>query len=329
MLTFISYSRPSRDLVRTLAKDLEGIGHAVWFDQDLSGGQAWWDTILGKIRACDVFVFGLAPDSLDSQACRIESSYAAKLNKRILPVLLTDGVSMNLLPADLSSIQYVDYRRQDRTVIFALLKAINDLPAPRSVPDPLPEPPPAPLSYLGDLKDQIGAPAPLSFEQQTALVLKLKERLHDAETGDDARALLLALRRRDDLFAKVATEIDSVLGEARAARPSVVSPPPIQRTADIVPPSPPPSAPPPAAPRPRWRAVLRWLLAVDEFIEQSEIRHRVWSRFRAEPSVRTALLWLFGEPRLYYLFGRMAAKLLLVLMLIGFVVRLIAAVATA
>ncbi len=90
---FISYSRKSETAVRALADDIEALGHEVWFDQDVSGGQAWWDQILASIRTCDVFVFALAPDSLNSKACEREYSYAADLGKPILPVLVADGVS--------------------------------------------------------------------------------------------------------------------------------------------------------------------------------------------------------------------------------------------
>ena len=318
MLTFISYSRPSRDLVRELAKDLEGLGHTVWLDDDLSGGQAWWNTILAQIRACEVFVFSLTPDSLDSQACALEYTYAARLGKPILPILQADGVSMNVLPADLSAIQFVDYRRQDRGAVLALVKALSSLPAPRPLPDPLPDPPPVPLSYLGDLKNQIEAATPLTFEQQTALVLKLKERARQRESRDDARALLEALRRRDDLYAKVATEIDSVLGEARGA-PSAE--PPERPRSGARPAG--PAAPPPR-PR-RWLAFPRWLLALDELIEYNDVRRRLWQRLRAEPSLGAAAVWLFGESRQHVLFLRIVLKWLLALLLIAATIRILSA----
>jgi hypothetical protein len=53
---FISYNRESEEAVRKLAADLNSLGHDVWFDKDLSGGQAWWDKILAIVRSCDVFV---------------------------------------------------------------------------------------------------------------------------------------------------------------------------------------------------------------------------------------------------------------------------------
>ncbi|HEX7742417.1 MAG TPA: toll/interleukin-1 receptor domain-containing protein, partial [Sphingobium sp.] len=58
---FISYCRRSGGVVKTLVDDLDALGYNVWFDQELSGGQAWWTEILAKIRECDLFVFALDP----------------------------------------------------------------------------------------------------------------------------------------------------------------------------------------------------------------------------------------------------------------------------
>ena len=111
---FISYSRESHDLVRSIAEDLQALGYQTWFDQALTGGQAWWDLILEEIQKCDVFAFALEPESFSSAACKREYTYAARLGKSILPVLVADGVPTDLLPEALAQIQFVDYRRGDR-----------------------------------------------------------------------------------------------------------------------------------------------------------------------------------------------------------------------
>ena len=208
---FISYSRASQEAVKTLVQDIEAVGHKSWFDQQLAGGQVWWNEVLASIRDCDLFVFALAPDSLNSHACKLEYTYAFDLKKTILPVMVAHGVSANLLPAALSKIQFVDYRSQDKQAALALLRALDNLPPPQPLPAELPTPPEAPISYLGSLKDQIEATATLTFEAQTALLLKLKERLNNPDEADDACYLLGQMRNRDDLFAKVAKEIDGLL----------------------------------------------------------------------------------------------------------------------
>lgn len=208
---FVSYSRKSERAAKNVAEDIESLGHSVWFDQDLSGGQVWWDQILATIRDCDVFVFVLDPESLNSTACVREFGYAADLGKPILPILVSEGVSPNLLPPALSQIQFVDYRKEDRAAAFQLARALTAVPAPRPLPDPLPSPPEVPMSYLGGLTEQVKTTRNLSYEEQSALVVDLKRSLRDQESAADAHSLLETLRKRRDLFAAIAEEIDELL----------------------------------------------------------------------------------------------------------------------
>lgn len=219
---FISYSRDSEAIARTLANDIERLGHTVWFDQELSGGQAWWQQILTRIRDCQVFVFVMDPKALNSTACKREYGYAADLGKPILPVRVAEGISTNLLPPALSQIQFVDYREQDREAVFRLAKALTTVPPPKPLPDPLPPPPEVPISYLGSLAEKVETTATLSNEEQSTLVVSLKGSLRERETANDGRALLERLRKRRDLLASIAEEIDELL----ANRPKAWAPPP-------------------------------------------------------------------------------------------------------
>jgi hypothetical protein len=214
---FISYNRDSIAMARSLVNDIELLGFVVWFDQELSGGQAWWDRILAMVRECDVFVFLLDPRALNSTACQREFGYAADLDKPILPVLVADGVSTNLLPPELSRLQFIDYRKQDRQTAFSLARALTGVPPPKPLPNPLPPAPEVPVSYLGSLTRKIDTASTLSYEDQSALLVNLKRGLRDPTTADDTRTLLKRLRNRHDLFAAIADEIDELLGSSRQA----------------------------------------------------------------------------------------------------------------
>ena len=135
---FISYNRKAEAIAKNLVDDLEALNNIVWFDQDLSGGQVWWNRILKTVRDCDIFVFVLNPESLNSTACKREYGYAVDLGKPILPVLVAEGVSTNLLPPALSQIQFVDYRKQDRTAAFRLARALTTIPPSEPLPKPFP-----------------------------------------------------------------------------------------------------------------------------------------------------------------------------------------------
>jgi hypothetical protein len=211
---FISYSRENEAIVKTLADDIVGLGDTVWFDQKLSGGQVWWDEILTKICDCDVFLFVLDPASMDSTACKREFGYAKALKKPILPVLISDEFSTILLPSELSElskIQFVDYRKQNSTAGMRLAKALENIPSSEHLPDPLPPPPEMPFSYLEGLKTQIETCSSLNSSEQRDLVHELQRAFYDPVSAKDARHLLQKLRKRSDLFASNATDIDDIL----------------------------------------------------------------------------------------------------------------------
>jgi hypothetical protein len=218
---FISYNRQTKAITKALVEDVEALGYTVWFDQELSGGQAWWNQILSMIRLCDLFVFVLDPAALNSIACKREYGYAADLQKPIIPVLVSEGVSTNLLPPSLSQIQFVDYRHQDRTAALRLARAFSTVPPPAALPEPLPIPPEVPISYLGSLAAKVEATSLLTYEEQSVLVFDLKRTLRDPETADDTRTLLKTFRKRRDLLVGIAEEIDELfegLGETSSAQ---------------------------------------------------------------------------------------------------------------
>jgi hypothetical protein len=215
---FLSYSRDSAALADLLAADLKELGHSVWLDRELSGGQAWWTQILAAVQVCDLFVLVVTAQALGSTACKREHEYAAALGKPILPVLDSDTISPNLLPPALAQIQFVDYRSRDRAAVLRLARAVAALPAAGPQPDPLPPPPDVPVSYLTDLAERVNRLA-LSYEEQSALLLDLKRGVLDGDTAADVRTLLKALRKRRDLYAAIAEEIDDLNRSGASARP--------------------------------------------------------------------------------------------------------------
>lgn len=227
MKLFISYSSRDREKVRLFAEDLKQIvkvvshneGGDVWFDQELIGGHDWWENILSKIRACDVFLFVLTQDSLRSDPCRLEYTYAHSLNKRILPILLGDGINVTLLPEPLQRIQFVDYRNRGLDSYQSLSGAMASLPPAVPMPDPLPKPPSAPISPLAQFQQQLESKN-LSLEVQTSLVFQLKQYLADPQHTESARYLLMELRKHPDTRAQIADEITSILKDTPPPRPA-------------------------------------------------------------------------------------------------------------
>jgi hypothetical protein len=210
---FVSYSRTNLDVITQLVEDLQAVGVNTWHDQTLTGGQRWWDNILANIRDCDVFIFALSPESWESEACRSELAYVVALGKPILPVLVSDGINLNLLSAPLNEIQVTDYHLRDKRAAFALIKALNAAASAPPLPDPLPTTPPVPVSYLGTLKERIDCNGTLGAQEQNLLFLELEEAIEEGRSPVELRELLLSLKRRDDLLAKVAIKVDAALKE--------------------------------------------------------------------------------------------------------------------
>lgn len=208
---FVSYSRQNLDVVARLVQDLKAVGVDTWHDQALTGGQPWWDNILANIRACDIFIFALSTESLRSEACRSELAYVVQLGKPLLPVLVSDGVSLNLLSHPLNEIQIADCRSGDKESIFTLVRSIMLAPAAPPLPEPLPAAPRVPVSYLSGLNERIEASTPLTLQEQRDLLDELEEGMRDGRSRAEIRDLLLKLKRRDELLAKIATKIDAAL----------------------------------------------------------------------------------------------------------------------
>jgi hypothetical protein len=216
---FVSYSRQNLDVVTQLIQDLQAVGVQAWYDQTLTGGQRWWDDILSNIRECDIFIFALSRESWESEACRGELAYVLQLSKVVLPVLVADGINLNLLPPPISQIQVTDYRQCDKAAAFALVKSIGAAPATPPLPDPLPLPPKVPVSYMSNLKERIDSTEPLSSHDQMALVFEIEAAVRDGRAPDEIQEVLLSFKRRDDLLAKIGARLDEALKALKEKTP--------------------------------------------------------------------------------------------------------------
>ena len=100
MKIFISYARLNMTTAEALVRDLHALGHQAFYDQDLTGGQRWWDTLLDQIQAADVFVPVLSDEYRESQACRVEAEWADALHVSFLPVFTDQQLPGDVRPDD-------------------------------------------------------------------------------------------------------------------------------------------------------------------------------------------------------------------------------------
>ena len=218
---FLSYSREDRPVVEALAADLRASGYTPYFDEELVGGQDWWAELLTRIEDARAFVPVLTPGFLDSTPCQLEAAYAAALGKPFLPVSV-EPVPPQLCPEAISSSQWVDYDHQEAHSILAVIRAINGLGPTPPLPDPRPERPVVPISYMNELQNEIGSHAEIARSRQVLIIADLKGRLG---TPDRQAAILLLRRIRDraDIGYQAAVDIDETLAKL-ATTPGVAPP---------------------------------------------------------------------------------------------------------
>ncbi|MFE4107875.1 TIR domain-containing protein [Almyronema epifaneia] len=109
---FISYSRADSAFARRLNDALQLQGKCTWFDQEsIASGADFQQEIYRGIESADNFLFILSPRSVQSPYCADEVGYAAKLNKRLVPVL-AQTLSGSDLPPALATVQWLDFSQQ-------------------------------------------------------------------------------------------------------------------------------------------------------------------------------------------------------------------------
>lgn len=111
---FISYGRKESKIFATkLYKSLVQQGYTAWFDQnDIPLGVDYQNQIDDGIEKAHNFIFIIAPHSVASPYCRLEVELAAKLGKRIIPILHTDGFDFDKLHPIIGKINWIYTREQ-------------------------------------------------------------------------------------------------------------------------------------------------------------------------------------------------------------------------
>lgn len=213
LMLFVSHASQDRSAIDGLLIVLRRTRQGVWLDDELGGGEAWWQTILEKIRECDVFIVALSNNSLASKPCRAELAYAQALRRPILPVQIGPVDSVRVTP--LAATQIIDYRNSNSDTEIRLIEALQRRTAQGGpLPAPLPAEPEVPFAYLMRLAGVLASPE-LSHHEQAGLVSELRNKL-DEDCADptahrDIVRLLYLLRDRPDVTWRTRSDVDAVL----------------------------------------------------------------------------------------------------------------------
>jgi Interferon-induced transmembrane protein/TIR domain len=211
---FISYDREDSALVESLAQSLrDDDRHEVFYDAAFKreAGAPWWERLLDEIERCDLFVSVLSPDQATSTPCKLESEYAHALARTLLCVY-NRTVSPAMYPRWIAEAQWLRFDPSSAADVVPVMSAARNLLPSPALPNPMPDRPEVPISYLDGLMAKVTAPAgELSAAEQWQIWGELNSRL----AGDDRDSVLTVvrmLRGRIDVSNQVATAIDTTLG---------------------------------------------------------------------------------------------------------------------
>src|SRR5262249_12819406 len=129
---FISYSRDDLKFADQLDAALNACGFECLIDRhDISGGEDWKARLGNLINEADTVVFLLSPSSARSPICDGEVEEAARLNKRIIPIVCRplEGLTP---PARLRERNYIYFDEEPKfpgsgfgTGLASLIAALN------------------------------------------------------------------------------------------------------------------------------------------------------------------------------------------------------------
>lgn len=110
---FISYSRKDSAFAHKIHDCLKEQEWEIWIDREgIAPTVDWWKEIEKGIETAGVFLFLISPDSAASKVCRQEIEYAAKNNKRLIPLVVRD-VDGDEVPTELSHLNWIFFRESD------------------------------------------------------------------------------------------------------------------------------------------------------------------------------------------------------------------------
>ncbi len=173
MNVFISFAKEDKSKVSRLEEIVRHSGGRGWqFVYDLYGARDWATEIQYKIDQCEVFLFVITNNSLQSEWCLKELQHAALSQKPIVTVVFISDI---IIPHPLKTIQYVLFDETPESGAKLARALIDPRPLPR---DKIP----STWQRLG------GGPIGVRMTQHNAVhdipIPRLKRELTDMEKED-------------------------------------------------------------------------------------------------------------------------------------------------
>lgn len=105
---FVSYSHRDTDRIFPIIAALKQNMCRIWYDEGLTPGESWNDSIAEHLKNCSQFIVFISPDSISSKYVMSEINYAIAKNKSIIPVILRKTELPASIEMMLGTIQFLD-----------------------------------------------------------------------------------------------------------------------------------------------------------------------------------------------------------------------------
>ena len=73
---FVCYAHDDAELVYPEITRLRDAGFRIWYDEGISPGSEWSETLAQRIQQCSVFLYFVTPRSVEREHCRVEVNFA-------------------------------------------------------------------------------------------------------------------------------------------------------------------------------------------------------------------------------------------------------------
>ena len=170
---FISFAKEDKSQVSRLEEIVRHGGGRGWqFVYDLYGARDWATEIQYKIDQCEVFLFVITNNSLQSEWCLKEFQHAALSQKPIVTVVFTSDID---IPHPLNTIQYILFDESPESAA----KLVHALTDPRPLgQDKIP----SSWERLG--ADPVAYHTPPHYQSRNIPIPRLQRELTDIEKED-------------------------------------------------------------------------------------------------------------------------------------------------
>lgn len=123
---FICYARQFTEETKDIATNLQQNLITTWVDlDDIEKGSLYSKEILSGIEKADYFLFLISPYSVTSKFCLKELDYALSLNKKIIPIKVTQ-TDDSTLPDNIRDSQYLEWNNDGKSLLVKQIKEDKD-----------------------------------------------------------------------------------------------------------------------------------------------------------------------------------------------------------